>query len=97
MNRDESIYGPRTEYFEPDRWDSISPGPWQNMAFGGGNRSCLGRHKALGEASCVLIRLAQRYYKLESRDTEDWKGVVQLIVRNPNGCKVGLVAEASHE
>lgn len=93
LNRNESIYGARPERFEPDRWDSISPGPWQNMAFGGGSRSCLGRHKALGEASCVLIRLAQRFQKLESRDSSDWQGAIQLIARNINGCKVGLITE----
>lgn len=44
--------------FDPERWNSVQPGPWQDMAFGGGMRACLGRYKALGEASCVILRLA---------------------------------------
>lgn len=60
------------------------------MTFGGGICTCLGRQKALGGASCTLIRLAQSFEKIESKDVRDWAGVLQLAARNINGCKVAL-------
>ena len=92
LHRKESVYGPNTHIFDPDRWENIQPNPWQEMSFGGGQRSCLGRHKALGEASCVLIRLAQKFKRLESRDENEWAGTLQLVARNIHGCKVGLIS-----
>ena len=94
--RDESTFGSDTNLFNPDRWDSIQPGPWQNMAFGGGMRACLGRHKALGEASCVLSRLAQKFQRIESRDDREWAGALQLVARNISGCKVAQCSQTSH-
>ena len=91
LHRNESIFGPNVHTFDPDRWNSIQPGPWQDMTFGGGMRACLGRNKALGEASCTLIRLAQSYKRIESKDSADWAGVLQLVARNINGCKVALI------
>ncbi|MCJ1380961.1 hypothetical protein MMC17_004070 [Xylographa soralifera] len=91
LHRDESVYGPEVEDFKPDRWDTIKPGPWQYMAFGGGMRACLGQQKALAEASCFLIRMAQAFRKIESRDERDWAGDQKLVARNVNGCKVALI------
>ena len=88
LHRDELIYGPEVENFKPDRWDTIKPGPWQYMAFGGGMRACLGQQKALAEASCFLIRIVQAFGKIESRDERDWAGDQKLVARNVNGCKV---------
>ena len=87
LHRSESIYGLHTHSFHPDRWNSIRPGTWQDMTFDGGMRTCLGR---LGEASCTLIRLAQNFKSIESKDSRDWAGVLQLAARNINGCKVTL-------
>ncbi|KAI9705363.1 MAG: hypothetical protein M1820_005193 [Bogoriella megaspora] len=91
LHRDEKVFGPNVEEFQPDRWESIQPGPWQYIPFGGGMRSCLGQQKALGEASCVLIRLAQAFDRIESRDGEDWAGDQKLVAQNVNGCKVALI------
>lgn len=91
LHREEATFGSDPHAFDPDRWNLIEPGPWQNMTFGRGMRACLGRHKALGEASCLLIRLAQNFKRIESRDDAEWAGVVQLVARNINGCKVALI------
>ena len=90
LHRNESIYGLHSHTIDPDRWNSIQPGTWQDMTFGGGMRICLGRQKALGEASCTLIRLAENFKRIESKDDRDWAGVLQLAVRNINGCKAAL-------
>lgn len=91
LHREEEVFGPNVDSFEPDRWNFTHPEPWQYMAFGRGMRACLGQYKALGEASCVIIRLVQSFRSIESRDTEAWAGVLQLVARNVHGCKIGLI------
>ena len=90
LHRDEKVYGENVEIFDPDRWDSIQPGPWQFMAFGGGQRACLGQQKAFIEASYTLVRLAQNFKRVESRDDRDWAGDQKLTAKNVHGCKVAL-------
>lgn len=93
LHRDSAVFGPAIETFNPDRWAHIAPTRWEYMAFSGGPRSCGGQHKALMEASYVVVRLAQRFARLESRDEREWMGVVKLLARNSNGCKVALYGE----
>lgn len=91
LHRDKEVYGEDVENFNPDRWESIRPGPWQFMAFGGGQRVCLGQQKALAEASYTLIRLAQAFQRVESRDDRDWAGDQKLTARNAHGCQVAMI------
>ena len=91
LHRDEAVYGPEVEKFNPDRWALINPGPFQFMAFGGGMRACLGQQKALVEAACTLIRIGQAFKGIESRDDREWAGDQKLVARNANGCKVALM------
>lgn len=94
LHRDPSIFGEDVESFNPDRWNHISPGPWQYMPFGGGPRNCLGQQKVLVEAAYTLARMAVRFETLESRDEKPWKGDIKLTCKNANGCKVALYREA---
>ena len=91
LHRDKAVYGENVESFNPDRWDSIQPSSWQFMAFGGGQRACLGQQKAIIEASYTLIRLAQSFKRIESRDDRDWAGDQKLTAKNVHGCKVALI------
>lgn len=72
--RDRNVLGDNVEEFYPDRWQAIKPGPWQFMAFGGGQRACLGQKKALGEASYTLTKFAQTFERIDSRDDREWAG-----------------------
>ncbi|KAI1845192.1 hypothetical protein JX265_006970 [Neoarthrinium moseri] len=38
LHRDPSAFGANVETFRPDRWNTISPGQWEFMGFGGGVR-----------------------------------------------------------
>ncbi|KAF7902617.1 hypothetical protein EAF00_002520 [Botryotinia globosa] len=87
----ESVFGPNIELFDPDRWYSIKPSPWEYMPFGGGPRACVGQNKALVEASYMLAKFAQLYKRIESRDSRDWAGQRKLTASNANGCKVVCV------
>ncbi|EMR91300.1 putative cytochrome p450 alkane protein [Botrytis cinerea BcDW1] len=91
LHRIESVFGPDVESFDPDRWYSIKPSPWEYMPFGGGPRACVGQNKALVEASYVLAKFAQLYKRIESRDARDWAGQQKLTASNANGCKVVCV------
>jgi cytochrome P450 len=89
MHRRDDLYGPNSNEFCPERWDSIRPG-WGYLPFNGGPRICLGQQYALAEAGYVTARLAQQFRKLESRDPEEWQERLSLTLRSRNGTKVGL-------
>ncbi|QSZ31172.1 hypothetical protein DSL72_000735 [Monilinia vaccinii-corymbosi] len=90
LHRDKSVFGDDIESFNPDRWNSISPSNWEFMPFSHGPRSCAGRHKALGEASYIIARMAVQFERIESRDYRPWTEDVKLVAKNGNGCQVAL-------
>lgn len=94
LHRDPAVYGKDVEAFLPERWETIQPTHWEFMGFGGGNRECLGKQKVLVEAAYVLVRLAEKFEVLESRDKEDWVGELKLTCKSKNGCKVALYRNA---
>ncbi|KAI1357977.1 cytochrome P450 [Xylaria arbuscula] len=69
LHRDESIYGPDSRAYRPQRWESgeliktARPGAGY-VDFNGGPRLCLGKDFALMEASFAIIRVLQRYPKI---------------------------------
>ncbi|KAF2234769.1 cytochrome P450 [Viridothelium virens] len=91
LHRDKSVFGANVEEFDPGRWEKISPGPYEYMAFGVGQRACLGRQKAIAEASVALIRIAQEFKSIASRDESAWCGEQRMVCMNVNGCKVAFV------
>ena len=52
--------------YDPGRWDSWQPKPWQYIPFNGGPRICIGQQFALTEMSYVLVRLFQKYERVVS-------------------------------
>ena len=52
---------PRPEAFDPRRWETISPGPYEYMPFSAGPRMCIGAGFAMLEIRLVLAMLLQRY------------------------------------
>ncbi|TVY14574.1 Cytochrome P450 monooxygenase fsdH [Lachnellula arida] len=92
LHRQKSVFGEDVEIFNPDRWNHISPDSWEFLPFSHGPRSCAGRHKALGEASYIIARMASEFARIESRDDRAWTEDVKLVVRNFHGCKVSLYA-----
>jgi len=90
LHRLKSVWGEDADEFKPERWQTFKPETWQYLPFGGGPRSCLGRTKALVEASYVIVRLMREFAHIESRDDADWTGQVQLTAKNANGCKISF-------
>jgi len=52
--------------FCPERWQSWQPKPWYYIPFNGGPRICIGQQFALTELQYVLVRLFQRFERVES-------------------------------
>jgi cytochrome P450 len=90
LHRDPTVFGEDVEDFRPERWETIKPGAWDFMGFGGGNRACMGQQKVLVEAAYVLVRFAKKFSKLESRDSSAWEGEMKLTCKSKNGCKIAL-------
>lgn len=91
LHRDPAVFSGDVEKFHPDRWDNLSPGNYEYMAFSYGPRQCAGQQKAIGEASYILARMALQFEKIETRDDRPWIEDLKLVVKNGNGCKVQLV------
>lgn len=91
LHRDPEIFGRDLEAFNPDRWDTIKPGPFEYMAFGQGRRICLGQQKAMAEASYILVRMALSF-KLESRDSRPYAAAQRLTTGNAHGCRIAVAS-----
>ncbi|KAL3960423.1 hypothetical protein ACCO45_005540 [Purpureocillium lilacinum] len=72
----QDLYPPASEtfvdpaMFSPDRWNNWTPRPWTYLPFSGGPRICVGQNFALTEMAYCLVRLAQRFERVEYRG--DW-------------------------
>ena len=90
LHRRQSIWGSDAGVFNPDRWATSKPGPWEYIPFGGGPRSCIGKNKAIMEASYITVRMLREFEGIEARDDREWTGRVQISAKNIHGCKVAL-------
>lgn len=95
MHRRKSVFGDDAHEFEPQRWarPEMRPG-WSYLPFNGGPRICPGQQFALTEASYVVVRLAQTFDRIDSRDPNPWTEGLGLTTVNLNGAKVALVKES---
>lgn len=91
MHRRTDIYGPDAEEFRPERWEDGKLLPrWGYLPFNGGPRICIGQRYALTEVGYVLVRMAQEFRVLESRDPGPWEESLTLTLSPRNGTKVCL-------
>ncbi|KAJ5177047.1 uncharacterized protein N7482_002924 [Penicillium canariense] len=69
LHRRKDIWGEDAEIFNPDRWVGRKV-TWEYIPFNGGPRTCIGQQFALMRSSYVLVRLLQRYDKIEDVQSE---------------------------
>ncbi|KAI0478501.1 cytochrome P450 [Xylariaceae sp. FL0804] len=83
---------PDPDVFAPERWEvGWSPRPWQYLPFNGGPRICVGQNFALTEMAYCIVRILQRYDRLEYRG--DWsaqKHVAEIVGRPSEPVMVAL-------
>jgi cytochrome P450 len=63
---DASTGFPDPAAFVPERWDSWTPKSWTYVPFNGGPRICIGQQFALTEIGYTLVRLLQRFERVEN-------------------------------
>ena len=62
------------ENFYPDRWGIWQPKPWEYIPFNGGPRLCVGQQFALTNMGYTIVRMLQRFDRVESFMPEGPKG-----------------------
>ncbi|GIZ38284.1 hypothetical protein CKM354_000170400 [Cercospora kikuchii] len=65
MHRRKDLWGEDAEEFHPERFANRRPG-WEYLPFNGGPRICIGQQFALTEAAYVIVRLLQKFDKIEA-------------------------------
>lgn len=68
LHRQPELWGEDCEEFRPERWNTRASHGWEYLPFNGGPRICLGQQFALTEASFTVMRIAQKYDRIELED-----------------------------
>lgn len=95
LHRDAALWGSDAAEFIPERWNNnFKPAAGAFLPFSAGSRLCMGQQKALVESGYILVRMMQEFSAIESRDSREWMGQLQLAVKNAHGCVVSLKPKA---
>ena len=97
MHRRKDLWGQDAEEFKPERFIGRRPG-WEYLPFNGGPRICIGQQFALTEASYVVVRLLQRFDKIEA-SAHELEGMTtsNLTLTNAPGRPVTLRLHEANE
>lgn len=91
---------PEAESFRPERWEKWQPKHWQYIPFNGGPRICIGQQFALTEMGYTLVRILQKFDKVENHMYEVDGGnpclKAEIVLQPGQGVQVGFV-EAKNE
>ncbi|KAF9873701.1 hypothetical protein CkaCkLH20_08811 [Colletotrichum karsti] len=93
MHRRPELFGPDSEEFIPERWESLRPG-WEFLPFNGGPRVCPGQKFALTESSYTIARMLHAFSGIDNLDPTEWREQLTLSLTLNNGVKVRLHPEA---
>ncbi|KAF2850239.1 cytochrome P450 alkane hydroxylase-like protein [Plenodomus tracheiphilus IPT5] len=74
---------PDPDAYVPERWDNWTPKSWTYVPFNGGPRICIGQQFALTEMGYTLVRLFQRFERVENRMGGEEPGMHADIVLQP--------------
>jgi len=91
-HRLKEYWGEDANDFKPQRWEGLKHG-WEYLPFNGGPRICLGQQFALTEAAYVIVRLLQRFDRLEGVDHKKEERNSQTLTSAP----ADLVKVRMHE
>jgi cytochrome P450 len=82
MTHRDSASFPEPDVFDPGRWRSIRPGPYEYCPFSAGPRMCLGSSLAMLEIKVVVSAILQRFgLALIPRTSVDYRGPMLLAPR----------------
>ncbi|KAL8740842.1 MAG: hypothetical protein Q9190_006493 [Brigantiaea leucoxantha] len=100
LHRQPHLYGKDSEDFRPERWDeetlplfqNETTASWGYLPFNGGPRICLGQDFALIEASYTIVRLLQKYPRVEMGEDQTYEKTgseaqkMTLVMAVGDGC-----------
>ncbi|KAI9053821.1 hypothetical protein LZ554_002769 [Drepanopeziza brunnea f. sp. 'monogermtubi'] len=80
--------------FSPERWESWQPKPWTYIPFNGGPRICIGQQFALTEMGYTIVRLLQKFERIENHmgavDGGDPCLKAEIVLQPGQGVRVGF-------
>jgi cytochrome P450 len=80
--------------FNPERWQTWQPKPWQYIPFNGGPRICIGQQFALTEMGYTIVRLLQRFERVENHMQQVDGGSpclkAEIVLQPGQGVRVGF-------
>ncbi|KAI1854332.1 hypothetical protein JX265_012501 [Neoarthrinium moseri] len=85
---------PEPAVFAPERWEVWTPRAWNYVPFNGGPRICVGQNFALTEMAYCVVRILQKYDRLEY--CGDWDAQyheAEIVGRPGKGVRVRLWEE----
>jgi len=91
MQRRADIYPPISptfpppEEFAPERWEHWVPEPWTYIPFNGGPRICVGQQFALTEMWFTIVRLLQKFERIDRGETQGEQFLKTDVVGSPGG------------
>lgn len=74
---------PAVDKFVPERWDGWTPKSWTYIPFNGGPRICIGQQFALTEMGYTLVRLFQKFERVDNLMNGELPGLHADIVLQP--------------
>ncbi|CAF9907115.1 MAG: hypothetical protein HETSPECPRED_007043 [Heterodermia speciosa] len=82
---------PDISVFCPERWTHWTPKPWTYLPFNGGPRICIGQEFALTEIGYTVVRMLQRYERIDRYGTPgDMKLRSNIVLSPADGVRVGF-------
>ncbi|KAA6413114.1 MAG: cytochrome P450 [Lasallia pustulata] len=82
---------PDVAVFAPERWEHWTPKSWTYIPFNGGPRICIGQQFALTEMGYTVVRILQRFERVE-RYWKDGEQVLkaEIVLQPGAGVRVGF-------
>lgn len=81
---------PAVDEFVPERWDGWYPKAWTYIPFNGGPRLCVGQQFALMEMGFTVVRILQRFGRVECRMSERPKMKTDIVLQPAEGVQVAF-------
>jgi cytochrome P450 len=103
MQRREDLYPstssgfPVIEKFVPERWDGWYPKAWTYIPFNGGPRLCVGQQFALTEMGYTVVRILQKFERVECRMSEKPKMKTDIVLQPAHGVQVAFFEAVNGE
>ncbi|KAL9093543.1 MAG: hypothetical protein Q9165_003938 [Trypethelium subeluteriae] len=76
--------------FVPERWENWTPKSWTYIPFNGGPRICIGQQFALTEMQYTLVRLLQKFERIDCRMEKSPTLKSDIVLQPGEGVRVGL-------